>query len=130
MKINTNASVVNWVTSIKEKHEDAGHGAGGGSDSHHGAKEDHRHEPQEPAVQVEASEDAVVAAIERFRADETTQASGLLAEKDGSGPGLRVVLKDVNGSVVRQFSGDEFLKLRETSSQDGRGRGRLLDRKY
>lgn len=64
-------------------------------------------------------------AVEAFGADEQTRQNGIHAETHFSGPGLRVVLKDGSGAIIRQMSGDEFLKLREAIA----GRGKLLDRK-
>ena len=69
------------------------------------------------------------AAIASFDSDQQARANGLHAERTGTGPGLKVVLKDTNGEVVRQYSGDEFLKLRDNSSRDFKARGKLLDRK-
>lgn len=64
--------------------------------------------------------------ITGFEQDPTTVAHGLQAAVEGSGPGLRVTLKDGNGAFVRQFTGEEFLKLREAAQGL---RGRLLDKK-
>jgi len=68
-------------------------------------------------------------ALQSFKDDPHAQASGISAEAEGSGPGLRVVVKDASGGVIRQFTGEEFLKLREAVSQDNKSRGRLLDQK-
>ena len=70
-------------------------------------------------------DDAVIS----FHDDSSTQASGLNAAIDESGPGLRVVVKDVNGTTLRRFSGEDFLKLREGVSKDVRMRGKILDQK-
>ncbi len=69
-------------------------------------------------------------AVGSFAADEQTRASGLSATAEGTGPGLRIVLKDSSGSVVRQFTGEEFLDLRKASGKDSRARGKILDQKY
>ncbi|MFL5815721.1 MAG: hypothetical protein ACJ763_19285 [Bdellovibrionia bacterium] len=69
-------------------------------------------------------------ALQSFKDDPQTLASGISAEAEGSGPGLRVIVKDSSGSVIRQFTGDEFMKLREAVSQDKNARGRLLDQKF
>jgi uncharacterized FlaG/YvyC family protein len=69
-------------------------------------------------------------ALQDFQSDPQTQASGISAEAEGSGPGLKVVVKDSSGGVIRQFTGEEFLKLREAVSQDKNSRGRLLDTKF
>ncbi|MDR3608857.1 MAG: hypothetical protein P4M08_15945 [Oligoflexia bacterium] len=92
-------------------------------------KGDHSEEKQEPRSDTEMSQ-AVDKALETFSADPQTRASGLAAAAEGSGPGLRVVLKDAQGKVVRQFTGEEFLRLREAAAQDHRARGKILDQKY
>ena len=69
-------------------------------------------------------------AVEAFQKDPQAQASGLSATKVGSGPGLKVVLKDGSGAVVRQISGEEFLRLREALTTDKRSRGKILDQKF
>jgi hypothetical protein len=80
---------------------------------------------QEP----EASYEQVQAAVDAFGGDAQTQANGLTASAVGGGPGLRVVLKDGSGAIVRQFTGEEFLRLREAATKDGRVRGKILDQK-
>ena len=65
-------------------------------------------------------------AVDSFVQDTTTVSNGLSAEVIGQGPGLRVTLKDGRGAVVRQFTGEEFVRLREASAG---GRGKLLDKK-
>ena len=122
----------NWVTAVQEKGEDAGTpGGGGGHSSGQDPEKKEKAPPQEAATpKAEPTELEVIAAIEKFQSD-AIQTSGLKAETLGAGPGLRVVLKDVNGSVVKQFSGGEFVRLRETSTKEGSGkRGRILDKKY
>lgn len=55
--------------------------------------------------------------------------SGLTASTQGRGPGLKVVLSDPSGNVLREFTGEEFLKLKNSSKTDGKGRGKILDQK-
>ena len=71
----------------------------------------------------------VSAAIENFTADKKALENGLTASMAGSGPGLRVLLKDGTGAVIRQMTGDEFVKLRESVTQDPQSRGKILDQK-
>ena len=71
------------------------------------------------------SEEKVEAALEKFRED--AKASGIDVSMSGKGPGLRVVLTDGSGAVIRQLSGEDFLKMRE-SGHDSR-RGKILDQK-
>ena len=66
-------------------------------------------------------------AVDSFGVDTGAVANGLSAEVVGQGPGLRVTLKDGRGAVVRQFTGEEFVRLREAAT--GTGRGKLLDKK-
>ena len=79
--------------------------------------------------QIEVSDEKVGSAIEGFGRDEQALANGLTAAAVGMGPGLRVVLKDAKGGIVRQMSGEEFLRLRETVDKDRRARGKILDQK-
>jgi hypothetical protein len=69
-------------------------------------------------------------ALQSFKDDPHTQASGISAETEGRGPGLKVIVKDASGGVIRQYTGEEFMKLREAIGQDKKGRGRLLDQKF
>lgn len=78
---------------------------------------------EEKGVTTEALGEAVSA----FSHDPSSQAHGLSANIEGQGPGLRVTLKDGQGGVVRQLTGEEFMQLK-TAAQ-GLARGRLLDKK-
>lgn len=84
-------------------------------------------EEEKPTYQV--TEQKVVDAISAFQTDEQNRANGLSASVTGQGPGLKVVLKDGRGAVVRQFTGEEFIQLRE-AARDGRPRGKILDQKF
>lgn len=63
-------------------------------------------------------------AVAGFKDDSQAQANGLSATVEGEGPGLKVVLKDGSGGVVRQLTGEEFLRLRQSTV-----RGKILDQK-
>lgn len=69
-------------------------------------------------------------AVETFQSDAQTQAHGLSASVEGKGPGLRVVLKDGSGATLRQFTGEEFLRLREAAGNNSPARGKILDQKF
>lgn len=71
---------------------------------------------------------ALEAAVDGFTEDQTNLSHGISAIAEGSGPGLRVVLKDQQGGILRSVSGEEFLRLREAVSS-GRKSGRILDQK-
>ena len=68
-------------------------------------------------------------AVIEFLADKQTLSNGLSAVVEGQGPGLKVVLKDQNGEIVRQLSGEEFLRLRKGVSKEAPLPGKILDQK-
>jgi hypothetical protein len=86
-------------------------------------------EKKESGPVFEVTDEAISAAILAFRSDNQAQTQGIEAEKQGEGPGLRVILKDGTGAIIRQLTGEEFLRLREAASQDGRVSGKILDQK-
>lgn len=75
-------------------------------------------------------DDSIEDIAENFSHDPTPNAIGLSAEAEGKGPGLKVVLKDPNGGVIRHFTGDEFVKLRESLLHETKVRGKILDQKF
>src|SRR5690349_13558420 len=109
MKLGPLTEAVRYLNTVHEKRES---GDGGGNSGH----QNHQNPEQrkDPEV-IEVSDEKVGAAIDAFRRDTQTQANGLSAEMNGNGPGLRVVLKDGSGAIVRQFTGEEFLRLREAA---------------
>ncbi len=78
-------------------------------------------QPESP----EKFEEKLDNALEKFKVE--AKANGLDTSVSGRGPGLKVTLTDGSGAVVRQFTGEEFVKMRE-GSHDGR-RGKILDQK-
>ena len=122
MKVTSFRETVAALNSVREK-QDAD---GGNARQQHEQQQKRKEAPEE---EIEVTEEKVGAAIDAFAKDAGTQANHLNATMSGQGPGLRVVLKDGSGAVVRQLTGEEFLKLREAASMDTKPRGRLLDRK-
>ena len=92
---------------------------------------EHRNPNQQEQEQGKEAPDPqqVERAIQEFSSDPNALSNGLSVTSTGNGPGLRVVLKDRTGSVLRQFTGEEFLRLREAAAKDVLSRGQLLDRK-
>lgn len=128
MKVNPLTSAIQAFSRIRER-GDAGDQPQkdrkkGGQDQNAG-QEEGQDEFQDPREM----EEKLRTALEAFRHDKETQATGLQVDSVGHGPGLTVTLKDVQGKVLRQFTGAEFLKLRESSKMDTHHRGKLLDRK-
>ncbi len=108
--------------------------ARGDGDHAQGQQGENQRQSQEGHTDGKNGEDEITqenldAAIVAFDSDQQAKANGLHAERTGTGPGLRVVLRDHNGDVLRQYTGGEFLKLRDNASRDFKSRGKLLDRK-
>jgi hypothetical protein len=82
----------------------------------------------EASTSIQVTDENVNAAMATFQADQQTQAQGIAAEVQGTGPGLRVVLKDGSGATIRSLSGEEFLRLRE-ATHDVRISGKIFDQK-
>jgi len=79
-------------------------------------------------VEIQVTDEIVNAAMETFQSDQQTRAQGIEAEVQGTGPGLKIVLKDGSGATIRSLSGEEFLRLRE-ATHDVRVAGKLFDQK-
>ena len=67
--------------------------------------------------------------VDSYRSDLQAQGQGLEASVEGVGPGLKVVLRDGAGSLIRQFTSQEFLRLRAASAKEIGNRGKILDQK-
>ena len=119
MKVNTFAPITQVLNKVTDKNDKQG-GAG------QNAYERQKKEEKQEEVPVTAEE--VQAAIETFSGDETNLTHGITASAQGTGPGLKVVLKDGSGGVLRAVSGEEFLKLREAVT-NGKKSGRIIDQK-
>ena len=122
MKVVGPSETIRYLHEVHEKRE-----SGDNGQNSRGQQQSSDQHDEEPEV-FEVSDEKVGAAIQSFRNDAQTQANGLNAQIEGHGPGLKVTLKDGSGAVVRQFTGEEFLKLREAASA-GRTRGKILDQK-
>lgn len=123
MKVAPLTETIRYLNSVHEKKES---GDQGGQKSGQQHQQNSEQKDEQPVFEV--SDEKVGAAIEGFRSDAQTRANGLQAEVSGKGPGLRVVLKDGSGAIVRQMTGEEFLQMREAVKQ-GQVRGRILDQK-
>ncbi len=128
MKIQSILGALGYRPKVREKQD--GQSSQHQSSSHSG---DSGHSGQESEKDQDSSKEASSAkvgkAVQDFQADALAQANGLSASMEGAGPGLRVVLKDGGGVVVRQLTGEEFLKLRQATSKDQKSRGKILDQK-
>ena len=84
---------------------------------------------QKQQEEIEVTDENVAKAIDEFSSDEQAKIHGLKATRKGSGPSLEVILTDGSGTVVRQLTGEEFLRLRSTVSLGTAGSGKILDQK-
>ena len=124
MKINSYAAISPLFGKIKETNQDKQGGAG-----QNAYERQKKKDPEEDSKKdFKASLEEVQDAVEGFLEDETNLAHGISADTEGNGPGLKVVLKDPNGGVLRSVSGEEFLRLREAVSAGAKS-GRILDQK-
>lgn len=114
----------------RKEHQSPGRDEGGHRNSRGNPDMDPESNPDRENGEKSFSEQEMAAAVASFQADPQAQASGLSAKAEGDGPGLKVVLKDTAGQVIRQFTGEEFIRLRETVARDQRGRGKILDQKF
>lgn len=128
MKINPLNQTLGIPNRVREK-DDAGDRSRGDHPSDQRNQQGSDQGEQGPPEHFEISDTQVAAAIESFSNDNQALANGLKASASGSGPGLKVVLKDGSGAIVRQLTGEEFIRLREAASKDGRIRGKILDQK-
>jgi hypothetical protein len=124
MKINSYSAINPLFGKISETGPDKQGGAGQNAFERHKKKEEEKERDQN----FEASIEDVEAAVDGFSGDKMNSNHGISASTEGAGPGLRVVLKDASGGVLRSVSGEEFLRLRE-AAHSGAKSGRLLDRK-
>jgi uncharacterized FlaG/YvyC family protein len=130
VKVNTLTQGVNYPSVVREKQDGGGGGGGASPDQRHSNSKHYPKDPSSPEKEeIEASSENVDKAIEDFHTQLQSKMNGLKASVQGTGPGLKVVLKDGTGSVVRQFTGEEFLRLRQATSEDGRVNGKILDQK-
>ena len=121
MKINFYPHITQISSKVMDKSNDKQGGAGSNAYDRQKKKE------KEEEV-IEVTDENVQNAVEQFSVDELTKSNGITATQEGHGPGLKVVLKDATGGVLRSVSGEEFLKLRE-AVQSGKRSGKLLDQK-
>ncbi len=124
MKVSTNSgNVVQMFERVSGGKNTDSNGGGAGSNAYEQNKKD-----QEDTQDFESTVENIQKAVDDFSTNELNQTHGITASSEGSGPGLKVILKDCNGGVLRSVSGEEFMKLRQ-AIQAGSKSGRILDQK-
>lgn len=121
MKINPLTAAWNLIGKIQDRN---------GSGQNPNQPQQDQKKKEEKKETIEVTDEKVQAALRDFNQETSINTAGLSAEIQGRGPGMRVMLKDGSGAFVRVFTGEEFLKLRETAKAEAGNRGRLLDRKF
>lgn len=122
MKITPIQDAVSFLTVVREKKD-----GGDGHPREQKQKQQNKDDSDENQ-KFHVDEESLGAAVNEFQVEDAAKSNGLQANMSGNGPGLKVVLTDATGQVVRQFTGEEFLKLREAAQAPKRGR--LLDQKF
>lgn len=77
----------------------------------------------------ELDEETLNQALESFQAENALHGAGIKAARVGDGPGLKILLQDSHGVLIKQFTGEEFLKLRQSAQLGPHVRGKILDHK-
>lgn len=138
MKISSIGSAINFFSRLADRENPSG---GAGYERQEKGEHPNQDKPRDEATQDPRAQDPkrfeneVERALSAFAGEAEVQRSGLRAERSGSGFGLKVVLSDAHGSVLRRLSGEEFLSLRARSGSREHPaqpvkRGRLLDQKF
>jgi uncharacterized FlaG/YvyC family protein len=125
MKIHSLTGAIGYSTRIREK-SDGQTPENAFQDSKEQREEEQRHKEQ---LNSPVSLEQVTEAAAAFQADEQAKLNGLNVSVHTAAPGLKVVLKNELGDVVRQLTGEEFLKLRESSAGFTKIQGKILDQK-
>lgn len=89
----------------------------------------HQNSEQKEDETVEVTDETVEKAIDEFAHDEQALSAGITAHATGHGPGLKIILKDGSGGVLRQMTGEEFIKLRDAVHNIAHKSGKILDQK-
>lgn len=126
MKINPFANVIPFSSAVRSKRSE---GDGGSARQQYDPNQNRKDDEQKDKKQEPFDPKLIDDAVESFKADEVTRASGLSATVEGVGPGLKIHVKDCNGTTLRQFSTEEFLRLRDATSKGAGKRGKILDQK-
>lgn len=134
MRIGPNSPLTSWFSRIADRdsqNRDENAHSNQGKERDPNSKKD---EQEELDFDFKNDIDKIEKALEWFAKDTQARANGLIAEKDGKGPGLRVILKDAGGAIIRCLTPGEFLKLQESQTnptlETVRMSGKILDRKY
>lgn len=122
MKVERVNEAFKFTDRVNEKHS-------ADSQSQHQNQDQNEQKKDQSSETYEVTEEKVKAAMLSFDKDAQAKANGLHVDQQGVGPGLKVVLKDESGRVIRQFTGEEFLKMREAVHHGDTKRGKILDQK-
>ncbi len=123
VRINSTVNTIQLIDQVREQRET------NEDRDPDGRRHDQGEQRKKDETPYSATQEQVEQAARDMAKDEQTRASGIQVALEGMGPGLRVTLKDADGSVLRHMSGEEFVKLREAAREGAPKRGRLLDRK-
>ncbi len=133
MKISSIAQALNPFGRVGGQKKMEGEGESGSPGYQNPSKRSPEQEQQKQKAEspnvIEVTDEMIDNAIHAFMVGEASKSSGLSVDRLGQGQGLKVVIKDISGTVIRQCTGGEFIQLQQNSAQDARVRGRFLDQK-
>ena len=128
MKINFYPHVTQVFDKVTQKSAQRAEDKQGGAGQNAYEQQQKKKEEDRQEFEQLVNDENVLQAIDEFAGDSLNRSSGISASMEGNGPGLKVILKDSGGGVLRAVSGEEFLKLKEAVTQ-GKRSGRILDQK-
>lgn len=123
VKVNSLGFIHSYISKVRLKQEE--HSSDQGHPQHHPSEQDQSNSEQNSDSQLEELHQA----LSEFQNDQQAQAHGIQASQLNTDSGIKIVLKDSSGVVIRQLSGDDFIKLRQSNTQEPRVRGKILDQK-
>ncbi|MFZ9596160.1 MAG: hypothetical protein ACO3A2_08795 [Bdellovibrionia bacterium] len=127
MKIQPLTTAFGYPRGVRDRKEDSPSSDRSFSQEH--GKKDRKPPFEESPSDESFSPQQLEQALEDFQSDSQAQAHGLSVHLETHSLGLRVILKDSNGKTLRQFSGEEFIKLRGGKSSELKFCGKILDQK-
>lgn len=99
-------------------------------DKNQGEKQQKDERSEGGSADAETSPEKLQTAVETFQSALNQKSHDLKAVLEGQGPGLKIILRDGTGALIRQFTGEEFLKVKHSVAQSGHCSGKILDKKH
>jgi hypothetical protein len=95
-----------------------------------GNRDQYDHNQNQQNDKREFTKEDLEKAVTDMQKDPSFLSAGLHAEIITTKDGTKIHLTQAAGSNLKIMSAEEFLKLRESSTQEDSGRGKILDQKF